>query len=186
LAANAGRWIVALSERILIDECLSVSLVAAAKERGLIADHVTYIGKAGWQDYNLVPFAVEINCVIVTNNRRHFLREYAKLDVHNGLIVIVPAVRRELQQAPFEKALDTLSKRNNDIVNKVVEVLLDGRVEIREWTSEDHDLGPRRTAILLIGGDKTGDNRFYETMIPIADGLYDAYLAELKKEGLIT
>lgn len=44
---------------------------------------------------------------------------------------------------------------------------------------------PRRTAILLIGGDKTGDKRFYDRMIPIADGLYDDYLAELKKEGLI-
>jgi hypothetical protein len=45
---------------------------------------------------------------------------------------------------------------------------------------------PRRTAILLIGGDKTGDNRFYERMVPIADVLYDAYIAELKKEGLIS
>jgi hypothetical protein len=30
---------------------------------------------------------------------------------------------------------------------------------------------PRRSAILLIGGDKTGDGRFYERMIPIADAL---------------
>jgi hypothetical protein len=44
---------------------------------------------------------------------------------------------------------------------------------------------PRRSAILLIGGDKTGDNRFYERMIPIADALYDAYIDELGKEGLI-
>lgn len=44
---------------------------------------------------------------------------------------------------------------------------------------------PRRCAILLIGGDKTGDNRFYEKMIPLADRLYDEYLKELKKEGLI-
>lgn len=44
---------------------------------------------------------------------------------------------------------------------------------------------PRRTAILLIGGDKTGDDRFYATMVPIADRLYDDYVAELKKEGLI-
>lgn len=43
----------------------------------------------------------------------------------------------------------------------------------------------RRTAILLIGGDKTGDNRFYKKYIPRADKLYDAYLAELRKEGLI-
>jgi len=43
---------------------------------------------------------------------------------------------------------------------------------------------PRRSAILLIGGDKTGDDRFYDKMIPIADALYDEHLVELKKEGL--
>ena len=41
---------------------------------------------------------------------------------------------------------------------------------------------PRRTAILLIGGDKTGDDRFYERYVPIADKLYDVHLLELKKE----
>ncbi|WP_367998501.1 type II toxin-antitoxin system RelE/ParE family toxin [Rhodomicrobium lacus] len=41
---------------------------------------------------------------------------------------------------------------------------------------------PRRAAILLIGGDKTGDDRFYERMTPIADALYDEYLAKLEKE----
>lgn len=44
---------------------------------------------------------------------------------------------------------------------------------------------PRRTAILLIGGNKSGDDRFYERMIPLADRLYDAYLDEIKREGLI-
>jgi hypothetical protein len=44
---------------------------------------------------------------------------------------------------------------------------------------------PRRTAILLIGGDKTGNNRFYEKYIPIADRLYDEHLEILKREGLI-
>ncbi|HEY7244115.1 MAG TPA: type II toxin-antitoxin system RelE/ParE family toxin [Xanthobacteraceae bacterium] len=43
----------------------------------------------------------------------------------------------------------------------------------------------RRTAILLIGGDKTGDDRFYDRIIPVADRLYDEYLAGLRKEGLI-
>ncbi|MCW5207971.1 type II toxin-antitoxin system RelE/ParE family toxin [Desulfobulbus sp. US2] len=43
---------------------------------------------------------------------------------------------------------------------------------------------PRRTAILLIGGDKTGDDRFYERMIPLAEQLYDNYLEELRREGL--
>ena len=44
---------------------------------------------------------------------------------------------------------------------------------------------PRRCAILLIGGDKTGDDRFYERMIPLADRLYDEHLETLKREGLI-
>ena len=44
---------------------------------------------------------------------------------------------------------------------------------------------PRRSAILLLGGDKTGDDRFYQRMIPIADALYDTYIEEIRKEGLI-
>lgn len=44
---------------------------------------------------------------------------------------------------------------------------------------------PLRTAILLIGGDKTGDDRWYETNVPIADRLYDEHLEQLRKEGLI-
>lgn len=42
---------------------------------------------------------------------------------------------------------------------------------------------PRRFAILLIGGDKTGDDRWYEVHIPIADKLYDAHLKSLKQGG---
>ena len=44
---------------------------------------------------------------------------------------------------------------------------------------------PRRNAILLIGGDKTGDNRWYDTNVPVADRLYDEHLEQLRKEGLI-
>ncbi len=44
---------------------------------------------------------------------------------------------------------------------------------------------PRRASILLIGGDKTGNDRFYEKYVPIADALYDEHLEELRREGLI-
>ena len=44
---------------------------------------------------------------------------------------------------------------------------------------------PRRSVILLIGGDKSGDDRWYDTHIPIADALYDDHLVQLKKEGLL-
>jgi hypothetical protein len=42
---------------------------------------------------------------------------------------------------------------------------------------------PLRTAILLIGGDKTGDDRWYDTFVPIADRLYDRHLDDLEREG---
>ncbi len=43
---------------------------------------------------------------------------------------------------------------------------------------------PRRIAILLIGGDKTGltDERFYGTYIPTADRLYDEHLEAMRRE----
>jgi len=44
---------------------------------------------------------------------------------------------------------------------------------------------PRRTAVLLIGGCKAGDKRFYDRLIPVADDLYDVHLNDLRKEGLI-
>ena len=44
---------------------------------------------------------------------------------------------------------------------------------------------PRRVAILLIGGDKTGHDRWYEQFVPVADRLYDRHLDTLKREGLM-
>ncbi len=44
---------------------------------------------------------------------------------------------------------------------------------------------PRRVAILLVGGNKTGDDRWYATIIPIADKLYDDHLVMLRKERVL-
>lgn len=44
---------------------------------------------------------------------------------------------------------------------------------------------PRRIAILLIGGNKTGDDRWYEKYVLIADSLYEQHIVTLKKEELI-
>jgi hypothetical protein len=41
---------------------------------------------------------------------------------------------------------------------------------------------PRRVALLLLGGDKTGDDRWYRKNVPLADRSYDDYLAEIEKE----
>lgn len=45
---------------------------------------------------------------------------------------------------------------------------------------------PRRTAMLLLGGDKTGNwTGGYQQNVPIADDLYDTCLAEIRNQGLI-
>src|SRR5205814_10189846 len=40
---------------------------------------------------------------------------------------------------------------------------------------------PRRTAILLIGGDKTGDPKWYERFVPVADDLFDRHLKDIDR-----
>jgi hypothetical protein len=44
---------------------------------------------------------------------------------------------------------------------------------------------PLRTAILLIGGNKTGKGRWYKEFVPMADRLYDEHLDTLRREGLL-
>jgi hypothetical protein len=42
---------------------------------------------------------------------------------------------------------------------------------------------PRRMAILLIGGDKTGQDRWYEKYVPQADDILERHLKKLKEEN---
>jgi hypothetical protein len=42
---------------------------------------------------------------------------------------------------------------------------------------------PRRAAILLIGGIKSNQRRFYDQMVPLADRLFAQHLDELKAES---
>jgi hypothetical protein len=37
-------------------------------------------------------------------------------------------------------------------------------------------------ALLLLGGDKTGDDRWYEKNVPLPDHIYDNYLSEIEEE----
>jgi len=40
---------------------------------------------------------------------------------------------------------------------------------------------PRRAAILLVGGDKTGQDRWYEIFVPIAGGLFSEHLKSIEE-----
>ena len=41
---------------------------------------------------------------------------------------------------------------------------------------------PLRRAVLLLGGNKSGDDRFYETFVPHAEHVWREYLASFQKE----
>ena len=133
-----------MRNRFLIDECLSGDLVAITKARGYEADYVPHIGKGGWQDWNLVPFAVENDYIIVTLNRRDFLKHYASLEIHPGLVILIaraPNNKRMHQVSLYEKAMDAYAEMKGDLADKVMEVLEDGSVRIRDWNADEHDKG---------------------------------------------
>lgn len=41
---------------------------------------------------------------------------------------------------------------------------------------------PARSALLILGGDKTSDDRWYDTMVPRADAIYTEHLTALQEE----
>lgn len=41
---------------------------------------------------------------------------------------------------------------------------------------------PKRMALILLGGDKTGKDRWYEVNVPVADKLFDEHLEALRRE----
>jgi len=41
---------------------------------------------------------------------------------------------------------------------------------------------PRRVALLLIGGDKTGHDRWYEEFVPIADRIFAQHLKKVRQK----
>ena len=58
---------------------------------------------------------------------------------------------------------------------------LRGKVEERQLRVL-YAFDPVRTALLLIGGDKTGDPGWYDKFVPIADDLFDQHLREVEQE----
>jgi hypothetical protein len=109
------------------------TLAAVTQARGLAAMHVTWLNMEGTEDWDVAALAAERDYVVVTNNRRDFLRLYAELEVHNGLIIIVPAVLRVAQRRLFEIALDT-AERQDSLINLLIEVHADGSVDVCDWS----------------------------------------------------
>lgn len=89
----------------LVDECLSVRLVGVANEKEFVAYHVAHRGWSGLSDGEIAILALKHDLVLVTNNREDDLDLAARGDIHPGLIVIVPNVRRGEQMRLFRIVL---------------------------------------------------------------------------------
>ena len=98
------------------------------------------------------------------------------------------------QQDRLNAAVDELAARGPSLGRPWVDTLAGSRLpNLKELRV--HRAGhlrvlfvfdPRRTAILLLGGDKTGRwAEWYQWAIPEAERLYAEYLEELRREGLV-
>ena len=116
--------------RFLIDECLHTSLTDIAHKAGHEAYHVTRRGWTGLRDHQLRDLAIREELVFVTNNARDFRKLMGAVELHAGLIVIIPNATPAVQRELYERALHELVTLA-DMINKVVEVDL-GQVSIYE------------------------------------------------------
>ena len=106
----------------------------------------------------------------------------------------------------FRAWWDTLTERQQEDVAASVQLLMEHGPQLRfphssgvEGSTHTHRrelrvqsggrplrifyaFDPRRVALLLIGGDKTGDDGWYQRMVPIADKLFASHLKDLKKK----
>jgi predicted nuclease of predicted toxin-antitoxin system len=111
--------------RFLIDECLHESLVGVAHAAGFEATHVNHLGLTGKPDWELADRIVEGEFTFVTNNRVDFTRLFGKMELHSGLIVIVPNLAPAPQRGLFLAAIQYLAGRS--LINAVIEVTSDSK-----------------------------------------------------------
>lgn len=115
--------------RFLIDECLTTRLVKIANECGFEAYHVAHHGWSKLKDPALFKIIQRENFTFVTNNRDDFINLVKTVDLHAGLIVILPSVVRDEQISLFRKAL-AYGGGLSDMVNKVLEIDKNEKVRI--------------------------------------------------------
>ena len=135
--------------KFLIDECLSPDLAQLARDRGYHDSfHVTWLGKAGWKDWQLRDLIIEQDWTFVTRNSVDFRGpanqpgsegQYANVPIHAGLICINGTGRMtgEVEIELFTAVLDQIGAAEY-LVNEVIEAYLceeeDGEFEIVRYS----------------------------------------------------
>lgn len=100
----------------------------------------------------------------------------------------------EEEQGPIDAAVELLQQRGPNLGRPVVGEVAGSKIhnlkELRPSGTSYRILfafDPRREAILLVGADKAsrGWKAWYPPAIAEAERLWDTYIADLKKEGVI-
>ncbi len=87
---------------------------------------------------DIVDRIAETDFVFVTNNRRDFAGKYypRRLDIHNGLIIILQRANLDQEKAMFRAAMDFIAGMT-DTVNKLIEVDSSLTVAVADWPAAD-------------------------------------------------
>ena len=131
-----------MGPKFLIDECLSPDLATLARQRGFVeSSHVTWLGKAGWKDWELKSFILDQDWTFVTRNSADFRGpenapgsrgQYAGVILHTGLICIngPDQMGADEEADLFDIVLDTIGQ--GDLINEGIEITLseDGEFEL--------------------------------------------------------
>jgi predicted nuclease of predicted toxin-antitoxin system len=111
--------------RFLVDENLSVLLPQTAHARGYEAIHINHYGLRQAKDWDILKIVAEEDWILVTNNAFEFRGRYQKLEVHPGVVFLLPAVPRLQQIELFSAALDVINW-SPDMLNTALDVTYAG------------------------------------------------------------
>jgi predicted nuclease of predicted toxin-antitoxin system len=119
--------------RFLVDENLSVLLPQTAHLRGYEATHINHYGLRQSKDWDILKIVAEEDWILVTNNAFEFRGRYQKLEVHPGIVFLIPAVPRLQQIELFSAALDVIGQAP-DMVNAALDVTYAGdRIRVSRY-----------------------------------------------------
>jgi predicted nuclease of predicted toxin-antitoxin system len=107
--------------RFLVDENLSILLPEVAHARGYEATHINHYGLRKAKDWDILKVVAEEDWVLITNNAFEFRSRYQRLEIHPGVVFLIPNVPRVQQIELFSAALDAIAEFL-DVVNTAIDV----------------------------------------------------------------
>lgn len=120
--------------RFLVDENLSVLLPEVAHARGYEATHINHYGLRTSKDWDILKIVAEEDWILVTNNAFEFRGRYQRLEIHPGVVFLIPSVPRLQQVELFSAALDAIGT-SPEMVNIALDVTLAGdRIRVNRYT----------------------------------------------------